>query len=284
MRIDAHQHFWKYNSRDYGWMSEEQAALRRDYLPPDLLPLLRESGFDGSVVVQARQLFEETEWLVDLAERHDFIKAVVGWVDLCSDEVDGQLAACARHEKVRGVRHVLQDEPDDEFMLRPDFQRGVSRLAQYGLRYDLLILPRHLANAIELVSRFPEQPFVIDHIAKPDIKGGILVPWRELMLRIGEFPNVTCKLSSLVSVADWNRWKPADFVPYLDTVVEAFGPERLMIGSDWPVCTSAGSYGEVMAALAGYVAQFDEESQRGIYGANCARFYGIADAADEVGR
>lgn len=278
MKIDAHQHFWQYNATDYTWMSPEQDALRRDFLPPDLAPLLSETGFEGSVVIQARQLFAETEWLLDLADRYDLIKAVVGWVDLCSDRVEEQLRACSTRAKLKGMRHVVQDEPDDEFILRPDFQRGIARLAQFGLRYDLLILPRHLANAIALVERFPDQPFVIDHLAKPDIKSGAIEPWATLMRRIAEHPNVSCKLSGLVSVADWKGWKPEDFVPYLDVALEAFEPERLMIASDWPVCTLSGSYHEVMGAVTGYLERLDEGALRAICGESCARFYGIEEA------
>ena len=277
MKIDAHQHFWSYNTTDYGWMTADQSSLRRDFLPRDFEPVLRHSGFEGSIAVEARQLLAETEWLLDLADRHEFIKGVVGSVDLRSDRVEEQLAKYATHSKLRGVRHVVHDEPDDDFILGADFQRGIARLAQFDLRYDLLVFPRHLANTIKLVGRFPDQPFVVDHLAKPNIRHGALSPWRELMRQLADFPNVSCKLSGLVTEADWSRWRPADLIPYLNVAFEAFGAERLMIGSDWPVCTLAGSYQTVMSVVLDYAAALDERARRGVLGENCARVYSIVE-------
>ena len=276
MRIDAHQHFWIYKPENYPWIREGMDVLRRDYLPSDLEPLLASVGFDGSVVVQARQSVEETEWLLELADRHSSILGVVGWVDLCSPKVEEQLARFAAHPKMKGVRHLVQDEPDDAFMLREDFQRGIGLLERYGLTYDILIFPRHLPYAAKLVEAFPDQPFVVDHLAKPNIKERKIDEWRDQFARLAQYENVYCKLSGMVTEAAWGRWEPRDFHPYLDVALEAFGPERLMIGSDWPVCTLSGEYKPVMEIVLDYVKKLSETEQDQILGANCAAFYGIA--------
>ena len=273
MRIDAHQHFWHYDPAYHVWMTEAMAALRRDYLPDELSPLLRATGFDGTIAVQARQLLQETEWLLALAERHPWVQGVVGWVDLCSAELPAQLERLAPHPKLVGVRHVVHDEPDDRFMLRPDFRRGIGRLREFGLTYDLLLFPRHLEVAVTLVDEFPEQPFVLDHLAKPAIRDGLLSPWKQDLERLAERPNVFCKLSGMVTEARWNEWKPGDFRPYLDVVVEEFGPERLMIGSDWPVCTLSADYRSTLSLVLDYVAALSADARAGILGGNCARFY-----------
>lgn len=275
MRIDSHQHFWRYSPREHVWMNEQMGALKRDYLPVDLEPLLKESRFDGSVVVQARQNLEETEWLLDLANRYEFIRGVVGWVDLRSEELEGQLDRFAPHPKLKGVRHVVHDEPDDQFMLGADFRHGIGRLADYGLTYDLLLFPKHLPVASRLVDEFPDQPFVVDHISKPPIARGDLSPWREDIQSLAEFPNVYCKLSGMVTEAEWQAWQPSDFEPYLDVVFEAFGPERLMIGSDWPVCKLAGEHSAVMEIVTNYLKRLSPTEQAGVLGENCARFYGL---------
>ena len=273
MRIDAHQHFWHYDPAYHVWMTDAMAALRRDYLPDEFAPLLRAAGFDGTIAVQARQLLQETEWLLALAERHPWVQGVVGWVDLCSAELPAQLERLAPHPKLVGVRHVVHDEPDDRFMLRPDFRRGIGRLREFGLTYDLLLFPRHLEVAVTLVDEFPEQPFVLDHLAKPAIRDGLLSPWKQDLERLAERPNVFCKLSGMVTEARWNEWKPGDFRPYLDVVVEEFGPERLMIGSDWPVCTLSADYRSTLSLVLDYVAALSADARAGILGGNCARFY-----------
>jgi len=279
MRIDAHQHFWQYSPAEHTWMSEEMAALKRDFLPEDLEPLLAELGFDGCVAVQARQSLEETSWLLELAQRHDFIRAVVGWVDLRSGELPAQLEAFGRHPKLAGVRHVVQDEPDDEFLLRPDFRRGLARLRDFDLAYDLLLFPKHLPVAVRLVEQFPEQRFVLDHIAKPKIAERQLSPWREDIAALAAFPNVFCKLSGMITEAKWKQWRPEDFHPYLDAVFAAFGAERLMIGSDWPVCALSGDYRSAMGIVLDYAHQLSAEARAGVLGGNCARFYRIAAGA-----
>lgn len=273
MKIDTHQHFWLYNAPDYGWMGPGLEALRRDYLPPELAPLLRASGIDGTVAVQARQTVEESDWLLALTDQHPFIFGVVGWVDLCSARVEEDLARLARHPKFRGVRHILHDEPDDRFMLREDFRRGLGQLQKFGLTYDLLLFPRHLPVACELVAGFLHQPFALDHLAKPPIKDGRLEPWATDLRRLAAFPNVCCKISGMVTEADWQRWKPADFAPYLDVVFECFGSERLMVGSDWPVATLAASYAQVMQIAGDYLARLSPDEQAAVWGGNAARFY-----------
>jgi len=275
MRIDAHQHFWRYHPQQHSWMTDAMQILRRDYLPDDLRPLLQATEFDGTVAAQARQMLEETEWLLELADRHESIRGVVGWVDLRSDELAAQLDRFAEHPKLAGVRHVVHDEPDDRFMLLREFRRGIGRLADYDLTYDLLLFPKHLPVAVELVAEFPEQPFVLDHIAKPDIHQKQISPWREDLQRLAAAENVSCKLSGMVTEAAWGQWRADDFHPYLDVVLEAFGPRRVMIGSDWPVCTLSGEYQEVMQIVVDYVGRLSTAEQDDILGGNCARFYGL---------
>lgn len=276
MRLDAHQHFWHYNPTDYTWMTGRMAALKHDFLPQDLQPLLAGIHFDGSIAVQARQNLEETRWLLELADRFEFIKGVVGWVDLCSEELGGQLERFAGHPKLAGVRHIVHDEPDDNFMLRPEFRRGIAQLRAFDLTYDLLLFPKHLRAAAQLVEEFPEQPFVVDHLAKPGIAEELYSPWQEDFLELAKFRNVACKLSGLVTETRWKQWQPEDFHRYLDIAFAAFGWSRLMIGSDWPVCTLSGEYEPVMKVVMDYVRKYPAEAQAAMLGENCARFYGIA--------
>lgn len=275
MRLDSHQHFWTYRPDHQVWMTDEMQVLRRDYLPGELQPLLQSIQFDGTIAVQARQMVGETAWLLELADVHDFIKGVVGWVDLQSPELRSQLETYSGHPKLVGVRHVVHDEPDDHFLLRPEFRRGIAQLREFGLTYDLLLFPKHLPVAVTLVAEFPDQPFVLDHIAKPVIREGQMSPWREDLQRLAQFPNVWCKLSGLVTEATWQQWQPEDFHRYLDIVVAAFGPGRLMIGSDWPVCTLSGTYGDTMKIVTDYIRKLPTEIREGILGGNCARFYGL---------
>lgn len=275
MRIDSHQHFWKYHPAHQVWMTDAMAVLRRDYLPEELKPLLEAIQFDGTIAVQARQMVEETEWLLELSDKHDFIKGVVGWVDLRSPKLREQLEMYAKHPKLVGVRHVVHDEPDDHFMLLPEFRRGLAQLREFGLTYDLLLFPKHLPVAVKLVTGFPDQPFVLDHIAKPDIREGQVSPWREDLERLAEFPNVFCKLSGLVTEAKWKQWQPEDFHRHLDIVIETFGANRVMIGSDWPVCTLSGDYASTMRIVIDYAQQFSARVRDDILGGNGARFYHI---------
>lgn len=275
MRLDAHQHFWQYSAEQYEWIDDAMQPLRRDFLPAELKPLLAAEGFDGAIAVQARQDVEETEWLLQLSAENEFIKGVVGWVDLCSADVDEDLTRLKDRGKLVGVRHILQAEPDQEFMLRRDFKQGIGRLAEHGLTYDLLLYPRHLPVAVRLVRDFPKQQFVLDHVAKPLIADGMVEPWDRDIRELAQFENVSCKVSGMVTEASWNEWKSADFRPYLDVVFQAFGPERLMIGSDWPVCTLSGTYGATMGIVKEYVEPMDASEQESILGANCVEFYGI---------
>ena len=275
MKVDAHQHFWRYNGREYGWITDGMSGLRMDFLPEDLMEVQAPLGYDGSIAVQARQTLAETEWLLELSERHKRILGVVGWVDLCSPQLPVGLGRLSRSPKLRGVRHVLQDEPDERYMLRPDFLRGIGELSRWRLTYDILIRPRHLLTACQLVELFPDQPFVLDHIAKPPIGGGVLEPWATDIRRLATFPNVHCKLSGMVTEADWKRWRPDGFRPYLDVVFEAFGPQRLMIGSDWPVCSLVAPYSRVMSIVADYVQDMPAAQQRMILGENALSFYGV---------
>jgi L-fuconolactonase len=276
MRIDSHQHFWHYDPAQHVWMTDAMGTLRRDYLPDELAPLLQATGFDGSIAVQARQMLEETAWLLELAERHPQVKGVVGWFDLCSAELPAQLERFSTHPRLVAARHVLHDEPDDQFMLRPEFRRGIALVGEHELAYDLLLFPRHLPVAVKLVDEFEDQLFVLDHIAKPPIRDGLLAPWKQDLEHLAERPNVFCKLSGMVTEARWNEWRPEDFRPYLDVVIEAFGPERLMIGSDWPVCTLASDYASSMGVVLDYVSALSPAARDGILGGNCARFYGIS--------
>lgn len=274
MKLDSHQHFWRYNNLDYGWMAPATMdALKTDYLPADLAPLLAAHGLDGTVAVQARQSLAETTWLLALAEETAFIRGVVGWVDLCTAEIEAQLESFARFPKFRGVRHVVHDEPDDKFMLRPEFLRGIGHLRRFGLTYDLLIYPRHLPIALEVVRRFPDQRFVIDHIAKPGIREQKRDPWAAHIREIATCPNVSCKVSGMVTETHWKGWQPDDFRPYLDVIFACFGNDRLLFGSDWPVCLLSGSYGEVFDLVDSYARQHAPDGYDRIMGDNAANFY-----------
>lgn len=270
MKIDAHQHFWRYDPAQYPWIPEG-SPLHRDWLPADLAALQQPLGLDGSVAVQARQNIAESDWLLGLADADARVKAVVGWVDLRSENVGVDLERLARHPKFSGVRHVVQDEPDDMFMLRPDFLRGIAQLQPLGLTYDILIFPKQLPAAIDLVARFTDQPFVLDHIAKPHIKAGALSPWREQIRQLAAAPNVMCKVSGMVTEADHRAWKADDIRPYLDVIFEAFGTSRLMWGSDWPVCLFAARYEQCLRLVEDYAAG----NHAAIFAGNCARFYGF---------
>jgi L-fuconolactonase len=273
MRIDAHQHFWRYNEREYGWIDDSMEALRRDFLPDDLKPELECNGFQGCVAVQARQTLEETRWLLELAERVPFIFGVVGWVDLRSPRLRFELESLAKNPKLVGVRHIVQSEPDARFLLQPRFLRGIAMLEEFDLAYDILIYTRHLRVAAEFVARFPRQRFVLDHLAKPPIKSGAIDVWEPGIRELAAFPNVYCKVSGLVTEADWHAWKPEDLRPYLDVVSKCFGPGRLMIGSDWPVCTVAGSYSQVMDVAKDYLRRFSAEERDAVLGGNATSFW-----------
>ena len=275
MKIDSHQHFWSYSAREYPWISNAMQRLRRDFLPADLDQEWTHAPLAGSVAVQARQTVEESRWLLQLAAQNPRILGVVGWVDLQSDEVEKDLAELSGHRAFVGVRHVVQDEPDDAFMLRPHFLRGLSHLKDFRLTYDLLLFPKHLRPALQVVRQFPEQRFVLDHISKPSIKTGEISPWREDIRELARCPNVWCKVSGMITEARWGDWKREDFRPYLDVVCEAFGEDRLLFGSDWPVCLLSGSYQDVVGIVADYLQSWSPLAREKILGRNAAAFYNL---------
>lgn len=275
IKIDAHHHLWKYTPETHGWIDDQMVVLKRNFLPEELSENLKFSGYSGCVAVQASQTEQETEFLLLQAEKYPFIKGVVGWLDIGHPDFDGKLKQFMKFPKMKGLRHVVQDEPDDDFLLRDDFHRGVTLLSKYNLTYDLLIFPRHLPVAEKFVSMFPDQKFVLDHIAKPDIKNQVFSPWKEGIRNLAKHHNVWCKLSGMVTEANWSDWKSDDFIPYLDEIFDAFGSGRLMIGSDWPVCTLAGSYAAVMAIVENYLNNFDIDVRQKILGQNAIDFYGL---------
>lgn len=276
MIFDAHHHLWQFNEVDYGWMDDSMQVLKKNYLPSDLAAEAEKAGVTGTVVVQARQILEETEWLLELGEASTLIKGVVGWVDLQSPALDEQLKRFAPHPLLVGLRHVIHDEPDDDFMLRPAFVNGIEQLQEYDLTYDLLLFPKHLERAIELVSRFPEQKFVLDHISKPFIKSGIMQPWKDDIEALAAQPNVWCKISGMVTEADHKGWKYEDFVPYMKVVSEAFGTDRLMLGTDWPVCRLAGEYSDILEIPKRFFQDLPVQEKEKVFASNCLEFYGIA--------
>ena len=276
MRIDAHQHFWKYDPTRHAWITEEMSALRQDFLPENLTPELEANQIDASVSVQAEQSEEETQFLLRLAERNPRIAGVVGWLDLRSPGIGKRLEHFSREKKLSGFRHFAQDEPDDHFLTGEEFVRGVKSLRAHGFTYDILIYPRQLPAARELVERLPDQRFVIDHLAKPDIKNGRRTKeWTNHIRAISQNKNTYCKVSGLVTEANWASWKTRDFRPYLDVVFQAFGTDRLMFGSDWPVCLMAASYGQVRQIVEDYLGGQGEAEIGKIFGGNAIRFYNL---------
>lgn len=272
MKIDAHHHFWKYDPIEYGWIDDDMAAIRRDFLPADLERVTKAAGIHGVVSVQARQTLLETECLLHLATDHEFIKGVVGWVDLVSPNAVLQLEMYSRNPKLKSVRHVVQGEPDD-FILRPDFNRGINELRRFGLAYDILIFERHLPQTIRFVDAHPDQVFVLDHIAKPRIKSGELEPWARNLRELAKRPNVYCKASGMVTEADYRTWTTPQLRKYFDVVLQAFGPKRLMFGSDWPVCLVACDYGRWHALICQFVSDLSADEQARILGGTAMEAY-----------
>jgi L-fuconolactonase len=272
--IDAHQHFWKFDSVRHSWITDDMRVIQRDFVPADLEPVLQEAGLNGCVLVQVDQSEDENEFQLANAAKYDFVKGVVGWVDLQSPAVEEQLARYSRYPKMKGFRHVLQGEKDRALMLKPAFKRGIGLLKKFGYSYDILIYPDQLGYSRDFAAAFPDQPFVIDHIAKPHIREKKMTEeWKAAMRAVASCENVYCKISGMVTEADWKNWKPADFTPYLDTVVEAFGMKRLLFGSDWPVCLVAGSYKAVMQIVRDYFSSFSEDEQDAFFGGNATTFY-----------
>ena len=276
MKIDAHQHFWKFDPQRDAWITEDMSVLRHDFLPEDLQPLLQQHQFDGCVAVQADTSEKETEFLLNLAGKHAFIKGVVGWLDLCSDMIFARLDHFSKHESLKGLRHIVQGEPDG-FMLRQDFQRGISALEKYNLTYDILIFPHQMEEALTLVETFPKQKFIVDHCAKPYIKDGKIKAWQEHIKQLSSFDNVACKVSGLTTEADWESWNKTTIKPYLDVVFNAFGSERTMFGSDWPVSLLAGDYAATVGLIEDYISDFSEAEQQQIMGLNAKNWYQLKD-------
>jgi len=273
-RIDSHQHFWKYDPQAHSWIDETMHKIRRDFLPEDLQPLLQENHFSGCVAVQADQTEEETKFLLGLAHSHSFIKGVVGWVDLLNNKVAERLHYFSGEEKLKGFRHVVQGEPAG-FMLRNDFKNGIGALKDFGYTYDILIYHHQLPDAIKLATLFPDQPFVIDHIAKPDIKTGDIKKWEDGIKELARLENVLCKVSGMVTEADWDKWTPDDLKPCLDVVFENFTSNRIMFGSDWPVCNVAASYGTVVHTLEKYMLQLSGNDRELVWYKNAQAFYNL---------
>ncbi|MEN9909615.1 MAG: hypothetical protein RLZZ540_2764 [Bacteroidota bacterium] len=275
MIIDSHQHFWIYEAEKHAWIDDDMKVIRKNFLPEDLKIVYQENNIDGSVVVQADQTLTETDFLLDLAKKNDFIKGIVGWVDLRDSDIDIVLKYYSKFPKLKGFRHVVQGEADHNFMLRPDFLNGIAALEKYNFTYDILIFPHQLGAALELVRRFPNQKFVIDHIAKPYIKDGFYAGWVTLMKVISNQKNVYCKLSGMTTEADYNNWTPEQIEPYMQVVLDAFGANRILFGSDWPVCLVAGNYTKTKELVTNFIAKLSFEEQAAIMGGNAMQFYNL---------
>lgn len=271
--IDAHQHFWHYDKDAYGWIDDSMAAIRRDFLPPHAKCEMDGAGLAESIAVQARQTLDETRWLLDLAQEHPFIRGVVGWIDFRAD-VDAQLARFANDRALVGLRHIVQAEPDG-FLEDAAFLAGMARLESAGLAYDILVYARQLPQATAFARRFPRQRFVLDHLGKPDVRGGGFDEWQRHLRDLAALPGVCCKLSGLVTEADWRAWTPGQLRPYLDAALDAFGPDRIMIGSDWPVCLVAATYADVIGLVRDAIAEYSEAEQQRMLGGTATDFWNL---------
>ncbi len=275
MQIDAHQHFWKYNRDKHAWIDDTMAVIRKDFMPSDLKEVYRQFGIDGCVAVQADQTLDETNFLLELARENDFIKGVVGWADLRESKIDTILEDYHQYDEIKGWRHIVQEEADHNFLLRPDFLKGVSYLEKYDYTYDILIFPHQLGATLEFVNHFPHQKFVIDHIAKPYIKDGYYDGWALLMKEIAQRENVYCKLSGMITEADYQNWTREQIYPYMELALNAFGAKRIMFGSDWPVCLVAGNYGQVKELVSKFITQLSTNEQKAVMGLNAMNFYNL---------
>jgi L-fuconolactonase len=281
VRLDAHQHFWQYSAAEYGWIDARMQAIARDFTPHDLQPELARSGLDGCIAVQTRCTLAETDHLLALAARHPFVQAVVGWADLLASDAADVVARLARQPKLCGLRHIVQAEPDD-FLRRPDYQRGVRTLAAHDLAYDILVYPRQLPAALAFVAALPAQTFVLDHLAKPDIAHRQRADWERDFRALARFPHVACKVSGLVTEATWRGWRADDFTWYLDTALDAFGEDRLLFGSDWPVClVAARDYAQVHDLIATWAERLTPAARAQLFGGNAARVYRLGRAGTE---
>jgi len=274
-RIDSHQHFWMFDPVRDSWITDEMKVIKKDFLPADLQPILKQHGFDGCVTVQSDQSYNENRFQLHNATENDFIKGIVGWVDLASSHVERDFEYLSQFEKIKGFRHVLQGEPQRDLMLQPAFVNGISLLGTYNYTYDILIFKDQLQYLPKFISAFPDQRFILDHIAKPDIKNNDIDQWKKDISVLGQFENLYCKVSGMVTEANWKTWKKEDFKPFLDTVVETFGVEKIMFGSDWPVCLVAASYTEVVAIVEDYFSSFSKNEQENFFGLNAIKFYNL---------
>lgn len=275
MVIDSHQHFWKYEPVKHSWIDDDMSVIRKNFLPSDLAKVYQENGINGCIAVQADQTLEETDFLIDLASKNDFIKGIVGWVDLRAENIEDVLEKYSQFKIVKGFRHVVQGEADHNFLLRPNFSRGISLLEKHNFTYDILVFPHQLGSVLEFVKKFPNQKFVIDHIAKPYIKDGYFEGWATMMTAIGKHENVSCKMSGMVTEADFSTWTPAQIQPYMNTVLEGFGSKRVLFGSDWPVCLIAGNYSKIKKLTTDFISQFSQIEQNSIMGNNAIEFYNL---------
>ncbi|WDF75372.1 amidohydrolase family protein [Mucilaginibacter sp. KACC 22773] len=275
LKIDSHQHFWIFDPVRDSWIDDQMLAIKRDFSPVDLLPVLQQHGIDGCVSIQASQTNDETMFLLDYAAANPFVKGIVGWVNLKADDLEKQLQQYKNYDKLKGFRHVLQSEGDDQYMLQPAFQKGIGMLEKYGYTYDILIFPRHLPFANQLTGNFPNQKFVVDHLAKPHIKNRKISDWQKDIEALAKHENVSCKISGMLTEADWANWKVEDFTPYLDVIFNAFGPGRVMFGSDWPVCLLAGGYEGTMQVTQNYIAKLSATEQEQFWGGNAISFYNL---------
>ena len=271
--IDAHQHFWQYDALEYPWITDQLSPLKRDFLPADLDIVLKNEHISGSISVQARQSEKENEFLLQHAENNSFIKGVVGWIDLRSEKIDEKLSFYQNFPKMKGFRHVVQDESDPYFMLQPAFLNGINAVIQSGFTYDILVYARQLPQVLSFLNHFPDTPFMIDHLAKPDIKHGLFSSWQADLRKIADFPKVSMKISGMVTEADWHQWEKEDFYPYLDELVLSFGLDRLCYGSDWPVCNLAGNYKSQLEIITSYFSCFNQSDRDKVMGLNSQIFY-----------
>lgn len=276
LKIDAHQHFWQFDPARDNWITNEMSIIRRDFLPADLLPILQRNEIDGTILVQTCQTEDDNQFMLQLAQENSFIKGIVGWVDLCTENIEERLQYYKnKHPKIKGFRHVLQAEPNEEFMLTKRFKRGISCLNSYGFTYDILIYPLHLKHTETLVAEFPDQKFVVDHLAKPYIKNKEIDQWKKDMEALAKYQNVYCKVSGMLTEADWYNWRTDDFTPYIDVVFNAFSTSRVMYGSDWPVCMLAGGYNRALEILQIYTSKLSHNEQDMFFGGNAVGFYNL---------
>ena len=272
--IDSHQHFWHYNPKKHTWIDESMSILQQDFEPKDLFPVYKKNKIDGCIAVQADTTIEETSFLLSIAEEHDFVWGVVGWVDFCDSNIEKTLEQFSDKNSLKGYRHIVQDEPNG-FLDRSDFRAGIKKLASYHYSYDVLIYPHQLEEAIRFVKAFPNQHFILDHLAKPYIKNKKIDLWQEHITQLAAFDNLSCKVSGMVTEANWDNWKFTDLVPYLDVITNTFGTNRLLFGSDWPVCLLGGSYEEILQIVTTYCEPFSQDEKEAIFYKNAQAIYQI---------